>query len=93
MAPFAAAICDRGFSEQNLIITKRRTSILTPLLRDLMMICLNGQKWSDADELLRVLMDALKLWSKNKLYDQYWPCLQLFSSALFFFLLNLQFII
>ncbi len=69
IAPWAAAICDRGFSEQNNNVTKRRTCILTPVLRDLMMICLNGPHWNEHEKLLDILMRALRKRSVGKRYD------------------------
>eukprot|EP01083_Nonionella_stella_P292591 995096_1 len=68
IAPWDAAMCDRGFSEQNLHITKNRTSIGTPLLRDLLMLWLNGLKWQQHQKLYAILTKALIIWGQKSNY-------------------------
>eukprot|EP01083_Nonionella_stella_P313193 1123173_1 len=67
IAPWNTGICERGFSEQNMNITKMRVKIETPLLRDLMMIVLNGPS-TGTEEFHAVIVRALKRWSINKRY-------------------------
>ncbi len=52
----------RGFSAQNGNITKGRTSIQTPLLRDLLMIILEGPDIGTED-FYKVMIRALRLWT------------------------------
>eukprot|EP01083_Nonionella_stella_P095258 267374_1 len=68
IAPWDAAMCDRGFSQQNLHITKNRTSIGTPLLRNLLMICLNGPEWKEHEKLYSILTKALIIWGQTSNY-------------------------
>eukprot|EP01083_Nonionella_stella_P062494 162447_1 len=67
IAPWNTGICERGFSEQNQNITKLRVRIETELLRDLMMVALNGPDIG-TKEFYDVIIRALKLWSVNKNY-------------------------
>ena len=65
-APYAAAVCDRGFSTQNMIITKGRTLIVTLSLRDQMMIALNGPGWDKQEKLTQIILKALRIWSVGR---------------------------
>ncbi len=63
--PYNAAICERGFSEQNKNITKQRPGISTKLLRALLMICLEGPKFGSI-KFFNVMERALKIWGLRK---------------------------
>ncbi len=59
--PYNATVCERGFSEQNRHITKARPNIGTALLRDLLMICLEGPKFGSA-KFFNIMERALIVW-------------------------------
>ncbi len=67
--PFDAAICDRGFSEQNLVITKDRTSIKTGYLRDSMIVCVEGPEWSEGKKVMKLMIRALNRFASCANYD------------------------
>ncbi len=67
--PFDAAICDRGFSIQNLIITKDRTLIKTAYLRDGMIVCIEGPKWANGTAVKDLMLRALERFSKCANYE------------------------
>ncbi len=70
ITPWNAAICDRGFSEQNLVVTKRRTSTKTRSLRNLMMIALNGPKWVEENKLLQLMIRAVTRFALDSNYKE-----------------------
>eukprot|EP01083_Nonionella_stella_P073484 198753_1 len=60
LIPFNSACCERGFSKQNWILGNRRLSMSTDLLRNLMFIIMNGEKWENDERLLEVLSKSIK---------------------------------
>eukprot|EP01083_Nonionella_stella_P317938 1159913_1 len=60
LIPFNSACCERGFSKQNWILGNRRLRMSTDLLRNLMFIIMNGEKWENDERLLEVLSKSIK---------------------------------
>eukprot|EP01083_Nonionella_stella_P185560 676945_1 len=54
------SIVEGGFSKQNWILGNRRLSMSTDLLRNLMFIIMNGEKWENDERLLEVLSKSIK---------------------------------
>ncbi len=63
--PYNATVCEREFSEQNRHITKARPNIGTDLLRDLLMICLEGPEFGSA-QFINVMERASIVWKLPK---------------------------
>ncbi len=70
IAAFNAAMCDRGFSEQNQFITKRRTCVGTPLLRNCMIINLEGPKWNEQTKLMNLMIRSVTRFGEMSNYDE-----------------------
>ncbi len=81
--PYNAAVCERGFSEQNRHITKARPNISTSLLRDLLMICLEGPEFGTA-RFFNVIERAMKIWELSKSKSKS----SSFSYLIFVYILN-----
>ena len=64
------SICERGFSQMNLLKTARRSQMGSKLLRILMAICSLGAEWKDPSKIpVQEIVDIWGSGSKRGRYD------------------------